>query len=85
MIDPLFTIDLSINGEWQHAFSYSSIVECLRDDSLRTLLDGGHVTACVVYCDARKITALPEALISWERFVDNLISNSTTILRVRFG
>lgn len=60
--------------------SYSSIADCLNDLSLRKLFDDEHVKKCLISnCDSVRVAGIP--FMSWESFIDRLISNSTSLYR----
>lgn len=74
----MFCVKTTVCGE-DHDFIYSTVEECLRDDPLRLLFSEGHVEACVIVQDGRRVGA--PAFMTWERFSETLLSNAKTILR----
>jgi hypothetical protein len=79
----LFTIVIELGPESKRTIGYDSIKECLDDVGLRTLFDNGMVVSAQIRKGSQRVAALPEALVSWKRFEDQVVSNSTTLLRTR--
>ena len=75
---PLFVVKLEI-GDERVDIGYETLDACLSDGGLKTLFDLGAVTQCTIYCGDTRITRLP--VMAWDRLNDQLVSNSTTILR----
>jgi hypothetical protein len=73
-----FRVQIEVRGETT-AIDYESLDSCLADYGLRVLFDEGFVSECEVWCQGKRITALP--FCTWNRFKENLISNSPTILK----
>ena len=76
---PLFTICLRLADGVPLKVHYDTIESCLADTGLRALFDCGGVECCEVFCGPVRITALP--VQEWSRLKDNIVSNSTSILR----
>ncbi len=76
----LFTLKISISGS-PLSIDYRSLDGCLTDPALRSLFDEGVIEKCSVYIGVKRVTALPTTDTTWQRFREQLISNSTTILR----
>ena len=77
---PLFTVSMKVDGK-EHDIDYDSVDACLNDDGLRSLFANHLVSNCALICDGRRITAGP--INEWIRLKQQLVSNSTTILRAR--
>lgn len=78
----LFTVRIYLNDERLPDIPYSSIMECLQDDSLRELFDSGEVTGCLVFCGVKRMTGCP--ISDWHRFTDSLVSTATSIFLESF-
>lgn len=72
-------VKVELEEAQHHELMYARLEACLHDEGLKALFDGGHVVGCSVHFDDQRITALP--VMTWDRFKDHLISNSTAILR----
>lgn len=79
----LFTIQVDTPNDALRV-EYESFTECLSDSGLQRWFNEGEVTAYRISQGPKRIAALPQSLITWERFKDQLISNSTVILRGMF-
>lgn len=75
----LFTVDLRLTDGTEHAIGYTSVDDCLTDHGLKALFECQLITKCSVNTKGKRITALP--VMEWVRLQEQLISNSTTILR----
>jgi len=74
-----FTVRLVIDGEGRSEIEYDSVAECLTDAGLRALFDGGHVGKCDVLRGGIRITGLPGALATWDRFRGQMESNERVL------
>ena len=73
------TINIQLIGGTTHAVDYLNLNDCLNDAGLKTLFKDNMIETCSIAIGTKRITALP--IMGWQRFRDQLISNSTTILR----
>lgn len=78
---PLFTVVLELDPGTKHEIEYESIKVCLDDTGLETLFDLGIVISAQIKSCGKRVAALPQAIASWDRFKDQVISNSTVLLR----
>lgn len=76
----LFTIRLEMDGG-SFNIDYPNLDAFLSDHGLKALFDEGQVTACSVYCGNKRMAGLP--VMDWQRLHDQVIANSTAILRLR--
>ena len=74
----LFTVRLKLAGIGAVHLDYQTINECLVDGGLEVLFGDGLIGTCAIYCGDTRITAPPT--MSWARFREHLISNSSAIL-----
>lgn len=79
----LFTLDMTIDGVEHPPIAYATLDECFTDAGLQALFDDSLVSRCAINIGAKRIAALPT--MSWGRLREQLISNSTTILRGMYG
>jgi hypothetical protein len=84
MREPLFMIELELETDGCRVLEFDSFPQCWNDRVLRDWFDRGQVATCVVRHGDQKITGLPRALMSFDRLIDHLISNSSTILRLGY-
>ena len=77
----LFTIRVDLQGVGARTFEYESVVGALEDPGLAKVFADKLVQGCAVYCATKRITKLPHSVMLLSRLVDQLVSNSTTILR----
>jgi len=76
----LFTLNLSIGGS-TYSIDYPSLDVCLTDSALKKLFDEWLIEDCSIHIGAKRVTALPATDTTWARLREQIISNSTTILR----
>ena len=76
----LFTLNISIGGS-TFSIDYPSLDDCLTDPVLKKLFDEWLIEDCSIYIGAKRITALPATDTTWGRLREQIISNSTAILR----
>ncbi len=80
----MFTIKAEVEGVVRD-FPYRTLDQFFSDAGLRGLCDDGLVGSCAVHQNGGALSApLPKMLISWERLRDQVISNSSAILRSHF-
>lgn len=75
----LFTIKIELKGEGEKYVHYDTMDAFLNDEGLEALFKDKLVTSCTVLSGGQRITGLPQ--MDWARLVDQVVSNSTTILR----
>ena len=79
MPEILFIVKLELTESQTVEIPYEYMDECLRDNALKSLFDADLVIKCSVYCAGQRVTSLP--VMTWERFKDQMISSSVTIMR----
>jgi len=76
----LFVVRLRLAEEYSmREISYESIDACLGDSALESLFRQEMIRECEICCEDRRIATLP--IMTFARLKDQLISNSTAILR----
>ena len=75
----LFTLNMTFTDNTDHVFDYPSIDACLTDTGLQAIFLDGLIERCSINIGTKRITALP--VMEWGRLREQLVSNSTTILR----
>ena len=76
----LFTVHIGTRSG-NYVIEYASLVECLEDAGLRAAFEVDAVTQVVVLTqDGSRATAVPEGLVTWERFRTSIIENSRLLL-----
>ncbi len=81
----MLLVKVELTDGRSESIPYRDLSECLRDAGLKTLFDTEQVVRCSIYCGDDRITGLPRVVMTWNRFKDQLISNSVTILRRTFS
>ncbi len=73
----LLTLKIQLSDE-HFEVEYDGVDECLRDDGLKVLMGTQGVIASI-WCGDLKVSS--KSISSWEQLKQQLVSNSSTILR----
>ncbi len=80
----MFTIKAEVEGVVAE-YPYNTFDQFFTGEELPLLCGNGMIDSCAIYQNGNEIVpSLPKMLISWERLRDQVISNSSTILRSHY-